>query len=281
MNASYTWSKALDNVSEIRTFQEIEIAQNPFDINDGEHSYSGFDRRHVFSLNGTWDLPFFKDQKGILGHLLGGWQMSGVYLAGSGLRFTPSQFALFPSYLVDSPVRPFYGNPNADPKSVGITDVDLGLIFFGSLIEESPTGYYSLNEFNQTGELVPVAPDDVRFIYNGPEAARRFGTPYGDVQRNILRGPRINVVNAGFFKNTRIREGVSVQFRVEVFNLFNHPNPAYGFIFSSRGSIDGRGIPDRFIEEAGISGTPYFGFNDRGEMEYGRRVIQFGLKLIF
>ena len=39
-------------------------------------------------MNGIWDIPAFKDQKGIVGHLLGGWQVNSVYLISSGFRYT-------------------------------------------------------------------------------------------------------------------------------------------------------------------------------------------------
>src|SRR5262249_5144702 len=87
---SYTFSKALDNASEVFSFQESASPQNPFDRNH-ERSFSGFDRRHVFSMNWVWDLPFYKDQHGLIGRALGGWQFNGIYRLASGLRFSPSQ----------------------------------------------------------------------------------------------------------------------------------------------------------------------------------------------
>jgi outer membrane receptor protein involved in Fe transport len=278
LGAAYTFSKNLDNVSEIRSIlesffvREFELAQNPFDINKGEHSYSELDRRHVLALNAIWDIPFLKEQKGIVGRLLGGWQINGIYLLSSGLRYTPATFA--DAFYSFEPLRAFNGNVNADARTVGITDVDMAL-FFGQDLQPSPTGFYSMNEFNKTGKLVPVSLKDVRFVLTGPGAAKLFGTPFGDVARNSLVGPRINVLNTGFFKNTRIGERMTIQFRTEVFNLLNHPNPGYGFIFSGKGSFDSRARPDRILDDAGL------GFNDRTEMEYGRRVIQFGLRFVF
>ena len=67
---------ALDNSSEIFAFGVFNASsQNPFNIGDAEKSYSGFDRRQAGSINAIWDLPFYKDQKGILGRVLGGWQI--------------------------------------------------------------------------------------------------------------------------------------------------------------------------------------------------------------
>jgi hypothetical protein len=284
IGSSYTFSKALDNVSEVRSLLEqffvsaFQYPQDPFDVNKGERSYSGLDRRHVFSLNGTWDIPFFKEQRGILGRVLGGWQINNIYLLSSGLRYTPETFA--DGFYSLRPLRAINANLNADPRTVGITDIDMALFFTG-LLQQSPTGFYSMNQFNKTRELVPVALKDVRFILPGPGSAKTFGTPFGDVARNSLVGPRTNVLNTGFFKTTRLGERMSIQFRTEIFNLLNHPNPGYGFIFSGRGTRDSRARPNSILDDAGVSpeiGTP---FNDKTEMEYGRRVIQFGLRLTF
>ena len=91
---TYTYSHAIDNTSEVFQFNggnSNVIAQNPLDINRGERGNSGFDARHVFTANFIWDLPFFREQKGFLGRLLGGWQLSGIVLIQPGRRFNPVQ----------------------------------------------------------------------------------------------------------------------------------------------------------------------------------------------
>ena len=67
--------------------------------------------------------------------------------------------------------------------------------------------------------------------------ARALGT-FGNSGRNTLEGPGRATVDMSLVKNTAIREGTTVQFRVEAFNLFNHTN---------------FGLPDNFI------GSPTFG----------------------
>lgn len=283
LGASYTFSKGLDNASEVFAFQENSTAQNPFNTGRGERSYSGFDRRHAFSLNGIWDIPAFKDQQKVIGRLLGGWQLNSTYILSSGLRYTPIQAAnlnvLIPSYVDDlgaDILKPFYGNPNADNRLVGISQIDASifaaLFGFASIPIRNANGFYSFNELNN-GRLVEVGKNDVKYIFNAPGAAKIFGSPYGDVARNGEVGPIINQVNLGVFKNTRIRENVRLQFRTEIFNLFNHPNPGVGLA-----SAVGGAIPSNVIENAGVVGTA---FNENQDIESGRRIIQFGLKLIF
>ncbi|HXG63491.1 MAG TPA: carboxypeptidase regulatory-like domain-containing protein, partial [Blastocatellia bacterium] len=132
---AYTLSKTIDNVSEIFAFQENSTPQNPFDITEGERSLSGLDRRHIFAAHGIWDIPAFKEQQGFLGRLLGGWQLNSTYNFSSGLRYTPTQGAnlnvFIPSYvdpLGADNLKPFFGNPSADPRLVGISQVDAHIL---------------------------------------------------------------------------------------------------------------------------------------------------------
>jgi outer membrane receptor protein involved in Fe transport len=283
--ASYTFSKALDNSSEIFAFAENASSQNPFNINGAEKSFSAFDRRHGIAFNALWDIPFFKDQKGIVGHIVGGWQINGTHIITSGRRWTPSQFLNttlaangrgYVDPLIGDTLRPFYGNPNAPATQVGLYQIDAFLLapFINGLTvpTNNPSQLYSFNAFNQ-GELVPISVNDVRFIFNGPGAAIVKGTPFGDVPRNGEKAPRLNQMNLGFFKNTRVTERVTVQFRTEMFNALNHPNPGYGF--PGFETVD---TPDRFVEDAGLSG---FAFADPQDMQLARRFIQFGLRIIF
>lgn len=280
LGMSYAWQKAIDTASEIFSANESAVSQDPFNTSGAERGLSGFDRRHVFSMNFLWDVPFFRSQEGVLGRVLGGWQVNGLYFLSSGQRFTPSQVfnfaALGAASYIDNTFasgfigldnyRPFSGNPNAPRDQVGINQVDAALIFGADVID--PRGFYSFNELNTSGEARVVSRDDVRYIFNGPGAAQVFNSPYGNVGRGAEVGPKLNNLNLGIFKNIRVTESVRVQFRTEMFNALNHPNPGIGI-------ISGDSIPDIFIEDAGV------GFNDRGEMEFARRSIQFGLRIIF
>jgi hypothetical protein len=275
VGASYTWSKTIDDASEIFAFDIASAnAQNPFNINGPERSISQIDRRHAFSANFIYQVPFFKEQKGIVGHLLGGWQLNGVYVLVSGEPYTPGQFfngsvlGVGNAYLT-SGERPFIGNPNADPRLVGISQTDAFLIFGAPLT--NPNGFYSFNEINLNGNFVAVTPSQVHFIANLPGAAKIFGTPFGDSTRNSLLGPRLNQLNMGLFKHIKLKERFQLELRAEAYNVLNHPNPGYG--------VNGAGyLPDFFVEDAGIPGSS---FGQNSDIEMARRVLQFGIRLSF
>jgi hypothetical protein len=92
-----------------------------------------------------------------------------------------------------------------------------------------------------------------------PDLAGPGPFTYGDAGRNIVIGPGINDWDFSIFKNIPLgSEHRSLQFRTEVFNLFNHP------IFGQPG---------------GTAGTPQFGQISTTAID--SREIQFGLKLVF
>ena len=282
LGAAYTFSKSIDNASEIFSFGEIAIAANPVDLTKQEKGLSGNDRRHASSANFICDVPVRKDQKGLVGHVLGGWQLNGTYILASGRPFTPSQFfnvlglptyqdfTFTATFFGFDNVRGFAANPKAPRDTVAITDIDAYLIFLPTFVP-TPSHLYSLNELNATGNLKPVTANDVRYILNMPGAVKYTGNPFGNIPRNSERGPALNALNIGIFKNTKIRENVRLQIRAELFNALNHPNPGYGVAGEDS-------LPDTFIDDAGVAGSR---FNNKQDMTLSSRRVQFGLRLTF
>jgi outer membrane receptor protein involved in Fe transport len=293
---SYTYSHAIDNSSEVFSFDggnSVAVAQNPLDITSGERGNSGFDARHVFAANFLWELPFMREQKGVLGRVVGGWQVNSIFRLQGGRLFNPTHSLASRNpyedsgYMVaffgsGSHFRPFEGNPNAPLDRVAITDVD-ACIFYGLCgstvfrvvdsngmvserqvpnLQRSPTGYYLMNDLNaQNSKLTPVSPNDVRFVLNGAGAASRFGTPFGNVGRNTFRGDRTENVDMSIFKDFRISERFQLRYRFQMLNAFNHPN------FATPNSIA--------IDNAG---TVFYNFQENNG---GRRTISMGLRLSF
>lgn len=281
VGGAYTWSKTMDNSGEIFAFDiASSFAQNPFCITKCERSLSNLDRRHALSLNFVYDVPFHKEQRGFLGHLLGGWQVNGIYVFTSGTPFTPGQFfngSVFgaAAAYITAGDRPFVGNASLDPRLVGINQVDAYNAGYIPIVT-NPSGFLSLTQLNSTGNVVDVTPSQVHFIFNGPGAAQVFGTPFGNAARNSLRGPRLNQLNASLFKNIKVGEHWTVQIRGEAYNVLNHPNPGYGVNSNAQGGFGY--LPDFFVEDAGNAGA---GFADNGDIELARRVIQVGIRIIF
>lgn len=275
LGAAYTFSKTIDNASEIFSFGDISSpnAQNPFCIKDCEKSLSNLNRPHAFSANFLFDVPFFKEQSGVLGRILGGWQINGTYVLTSGAAYTPSNnlagtYGLGNTYLTAGD-RSFIGNTSVDNRLVAISQIDAFMIFGAPLA--NPNGFYSMNTFNQNGSWVATTPNDVYYIINGPGAAKVFGTPFGTATRNTETGPIFNQFNLSLFKNIKVFERLRLQFRAEAFNAFNHPNPGYGV--ASGGSFG-----TIALTQAGALGNEFANDTD---ITLANRVIQLGFKIIF
>jgi hypothetical protein len=86
-----------------------------------------------------------------------------------------------------------------------------------------------------------------------------------------LRGPAINQLNMSLFKNIKIGERTKLQLQATAINVLNHPNPGYGTNAAGY-------LPNIVPENAGRSGLGFAEFKD---IEKARRVVQFGMRLIF
>jgi hypothetical protein len=271
---SYTFSKTIDNASEAfstnaGTFNAI--AQNPFDLGRGERALSNYDYPHVLGVLWVYDVPFYGKQAGLLGQLLGGWQINGTYRYTSGEPWTVEQNAGqglcdptdFTGGTLDA-CRPFVGSLSAPFSSVGqCTD------------PAAPgCGLVSVNNG------APIAISQARFIINDINSEKFFGTPFSPLGRNTERGQAISTANLAVFKNFKIGERITFQLQAEAFNVFNH---------------QWLGIPVQDVNNASVSalGITQFGslkFNGNGGDTFagniitdgiGRRRLQFGGKIIF
>src|SRR5262249_30037406 len=221
--SSYTWSKSIDNASGIFTSAgDPNFPQDSLNLR-AERGRSNFDVRHRFSLSYAYDLPIGKGAtSGWRKGLLTGWQTYGAITLQSGRPFTVALL------------------PDIDNSGTG----------------RSILGFGANDRPNVVGN--PTSGDNTveRWFNTSAFAFPPQGT-FGNAGRNILDGPGFQNVNASLVKNTAISERLNLQFRVEAFNLFNHPN------FN---------LPDNFL------GSPTFG---RISSAKDPRHIQFGLKLLF
>jgi carboxypeptidase family protein len=313
LKTNYTFSKTTDNASEI--FSSFAgggsqaFSQSQVNFTGEEHGLSGLDFRHNWTLSFYEDIPAFRTQHGVIGHVLGGWAVSGTYFITSGQPFTPIQFALngasyydnaFVSAFygtVDQALRPFLGSLSAPVTSVGIfagdacaTDVNGNLCGNAAI---TPTTLISLNGVNNgligtmtdpanpTGPPIPdpanpatiVTNKDVRFIANTPTANTQFNTPFGNVARNSVRDAWTNIGSFSLFKTVNVRENFKVVWHMSMQNVFNHPN-----YFSIDPFLDDAGLHS---ESTGFADPKVFsgGLQSGGAVGNPGRKIAFGLTL--
>lgn len=107
--AAYTFSKSMDMSASFGQFPQNSY--NTF----AEYSPSNWDVPHVLNINYIYLLPFFQTQEGLLGRILGGWQVSGITLFQSG---TPSTIGLSVPKTGLATRPNGLGNPNDGPQTV-------------------------------------------------------------------------------------------------------------------------------------------------------------------
>ena len=216
--SSFAWGKSIDNGSGIRTSDGDSLTpSNNYDL-ELERGLSAFDFRRRWTTSWVWELPFGKDRRWmntstVADLALGGWQIGGILTLQDGFPFT----------VTCGPGNIQNGGGACYPDATG---VDWRL----SGDERSRTRWFNTDAFVD------------RDPANGPFR-------YGTVARNSLTGPGIVSVDASANKRFQFNESY-VEFRVEVFNLPNHPiwnqpgsqlrTPNFGVINSTR--LDSRQI---------------------------------------
>ncbi|HEY2931868.1 MAG TPA: TonB-dependent receptor [Acidobacteriota bacterium] len=181
---AYTFSRSIDQFSEISLGAGVP---NPLNLS-AEKGLSAFHAKHIFSLSWLWDLPSLASSHALVRGIAGGWELTGLVTARSGL----------PINITTGSDNALSGTPAQRPNLVG-----------------NP----ALSGSRSRGEKVLAWFNRAAF---GPPAT---GT-YGNVGRNLLIGPGASDVNLGLFKNFELpgREGLKLQFRSEFFDVLNRPN---------------------------------------------------------
>lgn len=230
-NVAYTWSKATDNVSEIFSSTggvTTPIAQNPFDPNNGESGVTAQSFPQVVSTYLIYDVPWMKNQQGLLGHVFGGWQLSGTHRFQSGVPITPAQNtnngdpycdAGFNNALIGATLdscRPLVGNPNAPFDTSGRYLNATQLINISNCTSTALAG---------TPACPLINPSDVHFIVNNTFAINALcgGNPFAcTAGRNDFRSMARNQLDLAVAKNLKLNERIRLQLRADVFNALNY-----------------------------------------------------------
>ncbi len=264
--ASYTYAKSIDNASggsastgDVR--DTIFIGGNQLD-NRANRGLSDFDRTHRFVLSYLWDVrrPAFSSRSRLTRLLFSNWQIGGIITAMSGL----------PIDILDGGAGSFYGLTGGNNALVRASWASGATVATaGSNI---PAGYY----FNPLAFVRPVVlAGQVIPSSNGTAIAGATGTDFGNVGRNLLRGPSQTNVDLSVIKRFRLRESTNIELRAEVFNLFNHVN--FANPISNLSSVPTASLN---LTTGRITGDPG-DFGRIVEASNNPRMIQFALKINF
>ncbi len=238
---SYTFSKSIDTGSSGiagDTFGN-SVSSPPLFNPQVRRGLSDFDVRHVGAINAIWLVPSPANWSEVSKWFASGWQIGGIYTITSGLPFTPT--------IGGDPLGLKGADLYAFPNRVSGCDP------VNSNFKSNGLHYLNLNCFT-----LPTAPASMASSckpFAGATAAAPAGQVYcanlfGNSGRNTVSGPGLQDFDFSLFKNNpvhRISETFNVQFRWEVFNIFNHANlnpPAPGArqVFATSGALNNAGL---------------------------------------
>src|SRR5205823_888959 len=232
---AYTWSHATSNVP-LTSFTSATTDPFNFNIDKGD---SDLDRRHMFVSNAVYALPTFKSRGSLVSSILGNWQLNGIVTVLSGIPL----------------------------------DINSGIggLYFG-LAAGAPAGFRP--------DLVPGVPiylhlpDKTKYLNPAAFALPAPGK-FGNLRRGTVRQPGLTNVDFSVAKNWKVKEKYGIQFRAEMFNLFNHTN--------FNGFDPGLGLNVHRDANGKLDGTFTRNNTNFGKLntDRGPRNIQFGIKFNF
>jgi hypothetical protein len=251
--ASYTWSKAIDNATTVYNGPGANsgVAQNNPFCWSCEKALAGFDVPQRLVVNFSYQLPFDKAAPSLPRRLTQGWTFWGIGTASSGFPFTVVTPFGSAEYGIDT-----YAGTTVRPSLVSMPMRKTGAgpeeQFFSNAALADSANFATAIANNQSfvGQFfaVPLATLDGNTVAATP----------GNLGRNTFRNNGYGDLDLSLAKDTRITERAMLQFRAEFFNImnlhaFNIPNQTFGG--------NGFGIATSTV--------------------YDPREIQFGLRLIF
>jgi hypothetical protein len=194
LSLSYTFSRTLTDSPTDRSTAPYNTYNRSLD-----YGPANFSRNQIFVADYVYDLPFYREQQGVIGRVLGGWELSGITVFESGVPLTITQN--------NDPFNSndFGAGPGLFPDGIGI---DPSVV--------SPRPDFVLGQ-NASG------PKTANAWFNTKAWTDAIGH-FGDSGRGVIAGPGFNNWDLAAIKNFKITERVNTQFRAEFFNAFNHPS---------------------------------------------------------
>lgn len=232
----YMWSHAINDNAGAGDGAQIMISE----CRRCERGDADWDVRHTFLATSVYQLPFgrggrFAPKKGVAGALIGGWELSGLGTARTGRPFNIAvsrSAADLPNGVASTP------SASAPPQR---PDFVPGQSFYAN--PRTPDGWLNAAAFR-----VPAR-----------------GT-WGNMPRNLVRGPGLWQLDLAVNKRTRLAENKTLEFRAEMFNLFNRAQ---------------WGLPNANISQAAQFGRITSVVNTQPTGSGGPRQVQLMLRLGF
>jgi hypothetical protein len=212
--AAYTFSKSTDATSTGNTAFNTAFNDESSLVNS--RGLSDFDRTHRFVVSYRYDLPVFRDTTGFKAALLRNWAISGISIFQSGSPFSIFDSAGGSAFIGPGTTSTLTASlaPGATLAS-GVTTGD---------IHSRINGYLNPAAFTNAPLLYPFDPANPSTTCNPINNPNFCGTGFGNLGRNIYRGPFQQNWDFSLIKNFKLTERHSLRFTTDFFNIWNHAN---------------------------------------------------------
>jgi hypothetical protein len=208
-NASYTFSKSIDYNSQ--SSQGVTV-QDSYNLR-GDRGLSDFDVRHRFVISGLYELPFKGNQ------FKEGWQLSFIEQSqgGNPVTLLAGNVGAIGANIPAANANSLTGLATLRPDVTGSVPISptaaasgIGVQWFPNLVcDPRPGGSCPSGSV----VILPVQFINGKTIYH-----------FGSMGRNVLIGPSFHNSDLSLIKRTKLSERQMIEFRWEVFDIFNHAN---------------------------------------------------------
>jgi hypothetical protein len=236
LGVAYTWGKTLTDLSNDR-------GQESYDTYDLKKDYgaSELNQPQTLVFSYVYEVPYLKEQHGAVGHLLGGWEISGITDLLSGQSQNVTQY---------------YDNFNpADCASVTPSPVSSSC---------PTTGLYPGGINIDASDIAP-RPDLIAPVKRAKTQLNWFSASsfadawghFGNSGDGVFLGPGLDLWDTSLIKNVQMSSYVRFQFRAEFFNVFNH-NSFAGLSTATDAANFGQAVSSHDPREIQLGGKIYF-----------------------
>ncbi len=246
VKGAYTYSRAI-SMADDDGWQGL--SWNDPAIISRNRAQTGYNRPHMLQLASLYNLPF-GNGTGAGNHLIRGWQINGIFSVNQQTPFT---------------VTASGGSLSAAFNSQTADQVKAEVVKLGGISTGNP--YYDRSAFLAINSAANpnrrIATNNVCQHLNAAGTVVSTSAPndcYGNVGRNILRGPTWVNLDMSLFRHFKVTEALNVEFRVEAFNFANNP---------------------KFNNPNGSATSSSFFFITSTNENAPARIVRFGLKLRF
>jgi Carboxypeptidase regulatory-like domain len=211
MKTNLTFSKTLGTQAVVQASSSA-TTNDPYNLHNA-YGVQGFDERWAYNLYFTYVPPFYKDQQGVVGKLLGGWSFSPIFVAGSGF-----------------PVEVQTANGNGESWGEGDANNESGLTENALLI--APIDYSNSRKQGVFGSGGVGTAGAGQNVFTDPQSAFQafrnpiLGLDNKDGGAGPLRGLPFWNLSLSIDKNIKFTERLNTSFYAAFLNTLNHMQPA-------------------------------------------------------